>query len=68
MKKKARHAKATGPAFKVPEVKADRGLVVKESKVDMKETLDGGPSAALDNLAELAEALRAAKAKKRRRP
>jgi hypothetical protein len=51
--------------FKVPDVEKDRKLIVKESKRDLKEMME--EKAPLDNLAELAEALRKAKAKRKKK-
>lgn len=51
--------------FKLPDVEKDRKLIIKESKRDLKEMMEEkGP---LDNLAELAEALRKAKAKRKKK-
>ena len=51
--------------FKVPDVTKDRKLIIKESKRDLKEIMEEkGP---LDNLADLAEALRKAKANRKKK-
>jgi hypothetical protein len=51
--------------FKVPDIEKDRKLIIKESKRDLKEMMEEkGP---LDNLADLAEALRKAKAKRKKK-
>lgn|GEM_PF-1193270 len=54
----------TATKFKVPDVEKDRKLIIKESKRDLKEMME--EKAPLDNLAELAEALRKAKSKRKK--
>lgn len=46
----------TATKFKVPDVEKDRKLVIKESKRDLREMME--EKAPLNNLAELAEALK----------
>ena len=84
MKNNNSPVRATGPAFRVPDDKRDRSLVIKETKRGLIEMLDGSythsigspadlpqasnpPSGPIDSLIDLAEALKKANAKIRRR-
>ena len=55
----------TASKFKLPDVEKDRKLIIKESKRDLKEMME--EKVPLDNLAELADALRKAKAKRKKK-
>jgi hypothetical protein len=51
--------------FRAPDAKRDRGQLAKASKQVLQETLEEDSPAGIDNLANLAEALKKVKGKKK---